>query len=56
MYAEAYKNMELSRATYREVPVIASASKCLDCQTCVARCINRLDIPAKMARARKILV
>src|SRR5450759_2834243 len=56
MYAEAYKNMELSRATYREVSAIASASVCLDCQTCVARCVNRLDIPAKMARARKILV
>jgi predicted aldo/keto reductase-like oxidoreductase len=55
MYAEAYRSMELSRATYREVPAIASASVCLDCQTCVARCVNRLDIPAKMARARKIL-
>ena len=56
MYAEAYRSMELSRATYREVPAIASASVCLTCQTCVARCVNRLDIPAKMARARKILV
>ena len=55
MYAEAYRSMELSRATYREVPAIASASKCLDCQTCVARCVNRLDIPSKMAQARKIL-
>jgi predicted aldo/keto reductase-like oxidoreductase len=55
MYAEAYRSTELSRATYREVPAIASASKCLDCQTCVARCVNRLDIPSKMAQARKIL-
>ena len=55
MYAEAYRSMELSRATYREVPAIASASVCLTCQTCVARCVNRLDIQAKMARARKIL-
>jgi hypothetical protein len=56
MYAEAYKNMELSRTTYSEVPAIASASTCLGCQTCVARCVNGLDIPAKMALARKILV
>ena len=55
MYAEAYRSMELSRVSYREVPAIASASVCLTCQTCVARCVNRLDIPAKMARARKIL-
>jgi len=55
MYAEAYRSMELARTTYREVPEIASASVCLDCQTCVAKCVNRLDIPAKMARARKIL-
>jgi uncharacterized protein len=55
MYAEAYRSMELSRSTYREVPVTASASACLDCQNCVARCVHRLDISAKMARARKIL-
>jgi hypothetical protein len=55
MYAEAYRSRELSLATYREIPATASASVCLDCQTCVARCVNRLDIPAKMARARKIL-
>jgi predicted aldo/keto reductase-like oxidoreductase len=55
MYAEAYRSMELSHATYREVPAIASASVCLDCQICVARCGNGLDIPAKMARARQIL-
>jgi predicted aldo/keto reductase-like oxidoreductase len=56
MYAEAYKNMELSRATYSEVPASASAFTCLGCQICTARCVNGLDIKAKMARARKILV
>jgi predicted aldo/keto reductase-like oxidoreductase len=54
MYAEAYGSRELSRITYGEVPAIASASVCLDCQICTARCINNLDIPAKMAQARKI--
>jgi uncharacterized protein len=55
LYADAYKNMELSRSTYSEVPEAARASVCLDCEMCVAKCANGLDIPAKMARARKIL-
>ncbi len=55
MYAEAYKNRELARETYDEVPAKASASVCLDCETCVAKCVHGLDIPAKMARARKLL-
>ncbi len=55
MYAEAYKNMELSRTTYNEVPAAARASACLDCETCLAKCVHGLDIPAKMARARKLL-
>ncbi|MGD0277972.1 MAG: aldo/keto reductase [Smithella sp.] len=55
MYGEAYKNMELSRSTYREIPAAASASACLTCQTCAAKCVNGLDIPTKMAQARKLL-
>jgi uncharacterized protein len=55
MYAESYKNRELALATYSEVPRTASASVCLNCSTCVARCVHGLDIPAKMARARKLL-
>lgn len=55
MYAEAYKNMDLSRTTYNEIPQAVSARACLDCDTCTARCVNGLDIPAKMARARKLL-
>jgi uncharacterized protein len=55
MYAEAYKSMALSRSTYNEIPATASASTCLDCPTCAARCVNGLDIAAKMSRARQIL-
>ncbi len=55
MYGEAYKETELSRSTYREVPEAVSASACLDCETCQARCVNGLDIRAKMERARKLL-
>jgi uncharacterized protein len=55
MYADAYKNKELSRTTYSEIPSAARASACLDCMICNARCVHGLDIPAKMARARKLL-
>jgi len=55
MYAEAYRAKELSRTTYSEVPASASASVCLDCETCVAKCVHGLNIAAKMARARKLL-
>jgi predicted aldo/keto reductase-like oxidoreductase len=55
MYAEAYGSQELARATYDGISAEASASACLDCGTCVARCVNGLDIPAKMARARAVM-
>ena len=55
MYAEAYKSLELARSTYGELPSHLSATTCLDCSACVAKCANGLDIPAKMGRARKLL-
>jgi predicted aldo/keto reductase-like oxidoreductase len=63
MYAEgAYKSRELALSTYRDLPLSASASVCLDCSAqgvsgkCIARCVNGLNIAAKMERARKLLV
>ena len=55
MYAEAYKSLELARSTYGELPSHLSATTCLDCSACVAKCANGLDIPVKMGRARKLL-
>jgi len=55
MYEEAYKSPVLARSTYHEIPSSLSASVCLDCSDCVARCINKLDIPVKMERARQLL-
>jgi predicted aldo/keto reductase-like oxidoreductase len=55
MYAEAYRSAELARDTYGEIPSSASASACTDCGQCVARCVNGLDIAAKMDRAREML-
>ncbi len=56
MYLESYGSMELARATYEEVGNAASASACLNCDECVAQCVNGLDIPSKMERARTLFV
>jgi uncharacterized protein len=55
MYAEAYRSKDLARDTYGEIPPASSASACTGCGQCVARCVNGLDIAAKMARARHML-
>ncbi|MEN6320372.1 MAG: aldo/keto reductase [Syntrophaceae bacterium] len=55
MYAEGYKNDELARSTYNEIPSSLSASACLDCVQCVAQCVNGLNIPKKMEKARRLL-
>ena len=55
MYAEGYKNPELARFIYRKIPSTRSASACLSCGDCVARCVNGLDLTMKMGRARKYL-
>lgn len=55
MYAEGYGNMELARATYRDLDPAASAHACGNCSGCVARCAHGLDIAAKMSAARALL-
>jgi predicted aldo/keto reductase-like oxidoreductase len=55
MYAEGYRNIELARETYREIPTRTSISACLDCDECVARCVNGLNIAGKMEKALRIL-
>jgi uncharacterized protein len=56
MYAEGgYRDLALARATYAELPHAARASSCLDCGSCSARCVNGLNISAKMERARAVL-
>lgn len=55
MYKEAYRSAGLAQETYSEVPKSCSADACLECGACVAECPNGLDIPAKMAAARKAL-
>jgi uncharacterized protein len=55
MYDEAYKNADLARSTYGSIPLSVSASTCLDCSACVARCVNGLDVNAKMKKANQLL-
>ena len=56
MYAEGgYRDLSLARATYAELPRQATAAACIDCEGCTARCVNGLDIAAKMERARGVL-
>jgi uncharacterized protein len=54
MYAEAYGSMELARSTYEEIPYNASASACLGCPECAAKCVRGIDIGAKMEKALKL--
>jgi hypothetical protein len=56
MYAEGgYRDISLARATCAELPQQATAAACADCEGCTARCVNGLDIAAKMDRARAVL-
>jgi len=56
IYAEGgYRDISLARATYAELPQQATAAACVDCEGCAARCVNGLDIAAKMDRARALL-
>jgi hypothetical protein len=54
MYAEAYGSLDLAVDTYREIPTRASLKACLDCSECTASCVNGVDIPAKLERAKRV--
>lgn len=55
MYLEGYGARELARATYQGIPPDKTASQCSNCATCLARCVNGLNIAEKMCRARTLL-
>ncbi|MCX5804934.1 MAG: aldo/keto reductase [Proteobacteria bacterium] len=54
MYAEGYEDMELARATYDEIPPHKSVYACSNCTECVARCVNGLNIAAKIQKAKTL--
>ncbi|MBP1745827.1 MAG: putative oxidoreductase of aldo/keto reductase family [Deltaproteobacteria bacterium] len=55
MYLEGYSAHELAKVTYRGIPLDKTASQCVNCDECVARCVNGLNIAAKMRQARILL-
>ena len=55
MYLEGYSAHELAKVTYRGIPLDKTASQCVNCDECVARCENGLNIAAKMLQARTLL-
>jgi hypothetical protein len=55
MYLEGYGANELARTTYQGIPLNKTASQCVNCDECVARCVNGLNIAAKMRQARTLL-
>ena len=55
MYLEGYSAHELAKVTYRGIPLDKTASQCVNCDECVARCVNGLNIAAKMRQARTLL-
>ena len=55
MYLEGYGANELARTTYQGIPLNKTASQCVNCDECVARCVNGLNIAAKMRHARILL-
>jgi len=52
MYAEGYGDMELALEAYSTLPRELTASACTDCTTCVAKCVNGIDIASRMRDAR----
>lgn len=54
MYAEGYEDHGLALRTYRQLASESPVDACDRCDTCQVVCRNGLDIPARLARARKI--
>ncbi|HTP66737.1 MAG TPA: aldo/keto reductase [Geobacteraceae bacterium] len=56
MYAEGgYRDIALARATYAELPQHTSAAACADCEKCSSRCVDGLDISARMKHCHTLM-
>jgi len=49
MYARQYSNFQMARATYNEIPYYKSLDVCGNCDNCVAKCSNSVNIPKKIS-------
>lgn len=54
MYAAGYNNFEHSRLTYEKIPVDKNLANCTDCNSCVAKCANGLDIAHNIRQLKAI--
>lgn len=55
MYAEGYGELQLGRDSYKSLSFNVNASKCIDCDYCVAKCVNKLEIQKRMVHAHSLL-
>ena len=53
-YAYGYGDERLAWENYRDLPASARVDACGDCDECVVRCVNGLDIAGNIKRARRL--
>ena len=51
-YAEGYGDKELARANFNAIAGHGALAACEDCDECTVQCVNGLDIPSRLERAR----
>ena len=53
-YATSYGSMELARENYEQLPRTSKVDMCDNCDECVVRCVNGLDLNDTIRRAREL--
>lgn len=54
MYAASYPNIAQARATLEEIPQGKGLERCLACGECKARCVNTVNIAARIAELKAL--
>lgn len=54
MYAAQYASFEKARNTFDSIPTDRGIKTCIDCSTCVASCVNSVDIPNRISELKLI--
>jgi len=55
MYAVSYANIAHARATLAEIPREQGLTRCLSCADCTAKCVNSVNIAARIKELKSIL-
>ena len=53
-YAYGYGDIRLARENYHQLPREARVDRCGDCDECVVRCVNGIDLNKTIQRAREL--